>query len=419
MVGVSASKKSPSRRRFLGLAAATIGGLPTLAWGQAAPRLRRYNTPFYVLQTNVEEDLAREAAVRMTAIAHEYSNRTSGFSGRTPRGMDFHLYADQQSYTLAGGTPGSAGVFQSRWRGDTFVDGRLMAFLQGDTFDARKETWRTIQHEGFHQFSAIAIGGRKPPWLEEGLADVFGHSEFTGDSFVSGVAPESEVKVLKAAIEGGQAVPFEQLMLLSHEAWNAAMSGALYLQSWSMAYFLLYGEGGRYLRPTEQFVGRIGQGQPWQAAFVDCFGQPAGFQDAWARWWTAQPADLSKLDYLAATLRKLTSFAARSELGGVQVETFDVLRSFNIAMPDAVWLPPGLLAEALEEADAHARSDGGTWSIEMREVPEPAFRRVGEVRPDRRPSVVYRAADGTAYRGTYDVSRREIESIDIAAEPAG
>ena len=387
-----------------------------------ARELRRYDTPFYVLHSDLPEELAREAATRMTALAIEYSARTSGFSGKSPRGMDFYLFSDQQGYAQMGGLPGSGGVFQSRWRGDTFVDGRLMAFVHGDSYAARKSTWQTIQHEGFHQFSALAIGGRKPPWIEEGFAEVFGYAEYTGDSFVSGVSPEREVRRIKALISEDKVVPLEQMMFIDKDEWNARLDADLYLQAWSMAYFLLHGEGGRYMRPTEQFMARLGRGQNWTDAFVACFGQPHGFQEAWAAWWTEQPDDRSRLDYLAATLRKLTSFAARAEAAGSGFDTFeDVRRAAELPeppMPASAWLPKGLLDEAIAEADAVAARDGGTWSIDLADAPQPKVRRFGQRAPEQVRSVVYRASDGTTYRGTYELGRNAIEAIHIAAEPA-
>ncbi len=227
----------------------------------AQNNLRRYDTPFYVLHSDLPEDLAREAATRMTALASEYSDRTRGFSGKTPRGMDFYLFSDAGGYHDMGGPKGSGGVFQSRWQGDRFVGGRLMAFMHGDTFHARKSTWQTIQHEGFHQFSALAIGGRKPPWIEEGFAEVFGYAEFCGDSFVTGVSPEARVRQIKTMIAADDIVPFDEMMFISTDEWNAKLDGDLYLQAWSMAYFLLYGEDGRYTQPTEQFMARLGAGK--------------------------------------------------------------------------------------------------------------------------------------------------------------
>jgi hypothetical protein len=391
--------------------------LPTLVQAQRAPAgLKRINTPFYLLYTDVSPDLAREASVRMTALAAEYSARMSMFGGRSPRGMPFYLFENQMGYMRAGGMPGSAGVFMSRWNHHHFVEGKLMAFLQGDDFRARKETWRTVQHEGFHQFSAVVIGGRKPPWIEEGLAQTFETAEFCGDSFVSNLAPREQIIAVQESIKNKSYMPFDKLLLMEQREWNARMSGDLYLQTWSMAYFLLNADEGRYLKPTEMFVALIGRGKPWQEAFLESYGPPAGFEEEWAAWWMKQDPDLSKLDFLAATLRKLTAFAARAELADQPHDTFESLAASveNPRLTERTWLPPGLLEEALAEAKQVVERDGGAWSIEMVPAEGVRVRRLGGGGGgSEQRAVVYTDGEGRRYQGTYRLNRREVRSVDI------
>ena len=396
-----------SRRALLAGGAALLAGAGrTLAIQPNG--LQRYNTPFYVLWTDVPLDVAREASIRMTAMAREYSAITSGFSGRAPHGMPFYLHADEAGYLANGGVDGSAGVFQLRTRNGVPVDGRLMAWLRGQSFIERKSTWRTVQHEGFHQFSNLAIGGEKPPWLEEGMAEVFENSEFCGDSFVSGLAPAGRIATIQTLIEAQRAVPFPEVMLMSQAEWNNRLDATLYLQSWSMVYFLMYGEAGRWMPAFNQFVMRIGRGQGWQDAFLAAFGRPEGFQEQWAAWWQSIETDLSRLGYLAATVRKFSAFAARAELAEAPVTEFADL-SLQMSIPDSHWLPPGLLEEALDEARQFEEVLEGEWSVERVAAPPPKVRRYGNRGPTEVTRTVFTTGAGERYWGQYAVNRDAIE----------
>src|SRR5262245_47586979 len=112
-----------------------------------AQNLQRYETPYYILHTDVPRDQAQEAAVRMTRMAEEYHNRTREFSGVITTKFPFYLYRERADYETAGGLPKSAGFFNGE---------ALHAYVGAKTDD---RTWHTVQHEGFHQFTAAVIGG--------------------------------------------------------------------------------------------------------------------------------------------------------------------------------------------------------------------------------------------------------------------
>ncbi len=85
-------------------------------------------------------------------------------------------------------------------------------------------------------------------------------------------------------------------------------------------------------------------------------------------------------------------------------------------MPTWAWLPDGLLDEALTEAETFAVNDGGTWSITLTDAPAPRVRRFGQKAPEQLRTIVYTAADGSIYSGTYELGRRSIDAINIAAD---
>src|SRR5262249_41625793 len=163
------------------------------------------------------------AAARITAMAEEYHERTKGFAGQITKKLPFYLYSQAEDYYAAGGMKGSAGVFDPRTQ-------KLMAIGDPRLGDER---WRIVQHEGFHQFAMAVIRGDLPIWVNEGMAEYFGESIFTGDGYVTGIVPPSRGARIKKWIAEGNALSIQEMMKLRHETWNAQLSLVNYDQAWS------------------------------------------------------------------------------------------------------------------------------------------------------------------------------------------
>ena len=95
------------------------------------------------------------------------------------------------------------------------------------------QTWQIVQHEGFHQFAHAGVGDRLPAWLEEGLAEYFGESLFTGRGYVSGVMPGWRVERVKKGIEGKQLMPWSSWMLIEKREWGKRLKQADYDEAWA------------------------------------------------------------------------------------------------------------------------------------------------------------------------------------------
>ena len=116
----------------------------------------------------------------MTRMAEEYHARTQGFSGDIRERMPFYPVQECRRGILQGRRAAwIGGRLRSEYKS-------LMAIAGEDT---QRQTWHVVQHEGFHQFAHFVIRGELPTWLNEGIAEYFGESVFTGDGFVSGVIP--------------------------------------------------------------------------------------------------------------------------------------------------------------------------------------------------------------------------------------
>jgi len=326
----------------------------TSAQADATAQLKTYDTPYYIIYTDLDEDSEKEAAIRMTRMAEEYHERTKDFAGVIHEKLPFYLYRSAQDYYDAGGLSGSAGVFIAD--GD---HGKLMA-IAGQK--ATLNTWHTVQHEGFHQFAHAVIGGDPPPWLNEGLAEYFGEGLFTGDGFVMGIVPPWRLKRLKDSITRNTLLPIPRIMLMSSADWRAQLSIGNYDQAWSMVHFLVHGENGKYQQALAACIREISQGQPFEKAWLDTLGPADGFEPRWKSYWLSQPEDPSAVLYSRATVSILTSFLARATIEKQRFNSFEeftgAAENGKLKMSREYWLPPSLLKGGLQGAQ-----NGDKWNL--------------------------------------------------------
>jgi hypothetical protein len=350
------------------------------------PGLKRYESPYYIVYTDLEEERVKETLLRVTRMAEEYHERTKSFSGAIRQKFPFFLFAKKEDYYAAGGMAGSGGVFI--WRG---TEGKLMA-IAGEK--ASNGTWHVVQHEGFHQFARAVIGGDIPAWANEGLAEYFGEGIFTGDGMVTGVAPPGRIKRIQQAIKEKRFKSIQQMMLLSLAQWNAEMNGSNYDMAWSMVHFLAHGDDGKYQAAFAAFIRDIGRNVKWDRAWEANFGSAAGFEKKWSEWWLAREPELTKDLYVRASVSILTSFLGRA---AAQKQTFDDLEEFlragnegqlKVAKDD--WLPPGLFATGAKLKDA--MGSGVTFTLGRD--------------PKAPPQVIATLADETRLVATYNKGLR-------------
>jgi hypothetical protein len=350
-------------------------------------KLQVYQTPYYILHTDLEPDHAREAAIRMTRMAEEYHRRTRDFAGRIRTRLPFYLYRFHRDYYEAGGIRGTAGLF----------DGTTLRAVAGEA--PTEVTWHVIQHEGFHQFARHVIGGEIPIWANEGLADYFGEAQWTGDGFVSGVIPHWRLTRVRKRLEEGAFRPIEEMMDLSHAQWNAQITQANYDQAWMMVHFLAHGDNGKYQQAFGAFLSNISKGKRWPQAWKQTFGDTDGFETRWRAFWQNLPDHPTAELYAQATVSTLTSFLARASSQRQRFDTLDAFlqagRAGEIKMHAEDWLPQSLLNRALEDLDS-LRTDG--HELELHD-------------PSSRWPVVLTLNDGTRITGRFVLRGQRVGSV--------
>ena len=309
-----------------------------------AGQLQTYDTRYYVIHSDLDQDAIREAELRLTKMAEMYAERTAAFTGKITTRLPFYLFRNPQDYYAAGGLAGSAGVFT----GD-----KLMAIAGEETSAG---TWHVLQHEGFHQFVHAVIGGDIPVWVNEGMAEYFGKARFTGDGMVTGLVPQSRLSRIRKQLENGQFKTMREMMELGYATWAREMDTGNYDQAWSMVHFLGHADGGAYQRRFDGFLRDVSlKGLTWEEAWRRNFdGNIEAFENVWRVYWENLPDHPTRDLYAKVTVATLTSFLARAHRQGQQFRDFesflDAAEAGRLESHSKDWLPPALLEEALVEA---------------------------------------------------------------------
>lgn len=284
-------------------------------WDRTEPgRSGLTKSRFYRIRSDLSAADTRAYGQHLDLIYAEYKKRLGGLEQRTPEVLDVLMFATQQDYIATlrehygiNGT-GSGGMF--------FVSpkGAALAFWVENLPKSRVH--HVIQHEGFHQFANSRFGNDLPPWVNEGVAEFFGESAVVDGTVIVGQTNERTIKTLRDAIGAGKQIHFRDMITMDGERWNANVrtgNAALqYMQAWSMVHFLVYGEGGRYQKQFEAYLGYINRGSTNYDAFVKAFGT-SDIDSFEARWIehakTARPSAfltaLERAQFLAEGMKVL------------------------------------------------------------------------------------------------------------------
>lgn len=357
----------------------------------AAGQMRTYNSRYYVLHTDLPAELVREVDLHITAMAEMYASRTRGFAGQITERFPFHLYRNPRDYYAAGGMRGSAGQF----------DGRKLMAIAGEKLT--DESWRIIQHEGFHQFVHHVMRGDFPIWVNEGMAEYFGEAIYTGHGFVTGVIPPVRAQRIKAWIDGGHTLSIKNMMTLTHEAWSGNLNVVNYDQAWSMIHFLAHAHGGRYQQPLNGFITDVSRGRNWEEAWTRNFGRGTReFERQWRTYWSTI-ADDATADLIAqASVATLTGFYARAfsqrQVFQSADEFFAAAAAGELKSDARDWLPPYLLDRELKRYQ-----NLGRWQVRRRSGYE----------------LVCTLPSGVEVVGTFRVDGRRVRAGTVKAEIRG
>ena len=380
-----AERSAPSRRLVrTGLAAALLAAValvsiaaarPEVRAADAGPTLQSYHSRYYLVHTNLTREEAREFGRHMDAIFSEYSQRFSSFRGADRGPMPLFLLRTQQDYIDFMAT---SGINAQNSGGMYFVVRGNQGLATWANGRSRNASFHVLQHEGFHQFAWEFIGHELPVWVNEGLAQYFEDGIIVGRGMKVGLSNGRRIASVKQALEDGEVVDFEQLLGMDNATWRENVIGGgrrailQYDQSWSIVYFLIHGDRGRYRGAFEKYLHLVSRGTDSWQAFSQSFGNNdlRPFRRRWEQFARQHTADeitdaTAKMEFLGQGLLMMRS---RGEEMPASAEALK--RRLNELDFRVVWSSHGITREYHASDDAMFRfvlPQGGDASFRLLE----------------------------------------------------
>ncbi|MDP6106856.1 MAG: DUF1570 domain-containing protein [Candidatus Brocadiia bacterium] len=237
-------------------------------------------TEHYRIHTDVSPEFAKLVGEHMEEIYEAYISRFRGFKIRRHGRFDVKVFTRKADYEAA--VPpelqGSTGAFVSR--------DRLLAAYKGGRTD--EVVFRTLYHEGFHQFMFTGIVRNPPLWVNEGMAEYFAEATWNGRSFSTGRVPARRLNTMRKALRRREHIPLANLFAMEDGAWLANVRAGQtevslqYTEAWSVVHFLIHADGGSYRPRLLTYLRLLGDGTDRMRAFQESFGAgTAGLERAW------------------------------------------------------------------------------------------------------------------------------------------
>ncbi|TVQ82211.1 MAG: DUF1570 domain-containing protein [Phycisphaeraceae bacterium] len=337
-------------------------GTPRLTIAQTLPPgVQHHHTRHYHIITDVDRRTLAPIIARMDAVADAYLQAIPGFPIKGGKSAPLYLFRKAEDYhrflaSLGIDSRGSGGMFFA-----SQIQGGLTTWVEGQS-----EEWlfHVLQHEGFHHFADLRIGGQFPIWTNEGFAEYFGHGQFVRGKLRLGVAPASRIDRLRKAIEEDAIFSLDEFLRMSLQEWNMRVrtrdrrAQTQYDQAWALVHFLLHADRGRYRQALLTYIKETSDGRDLETAAERAFGTTdfSAFQRRWVEYMKQLEPDpvstaMERLAFFGAGLLELhargVSVASIDELKQAlrkinfkhEIRDLHGVRSFS-ASDDSLFEPP-------------------------------------------------------------------------------
>jgi len=247
---------------------------------QAAGRMYVAKSKHYEVKSDVNQRMATLINQHMEAIYNEYMRRFEDYELKVHDAFNVIVFAKREDYDATVPPPlsGSTGTFVSRMK--------LLAAWKGERSD--EDVFRTLYHEGFHQFLYSASRAPVPIWVNEGFAEYFSEATWNGRGFSTGRVPYKRLFVLQEALKKDEHIPLAQLFGMANEEWlgvvgvDQSRANIQYCEVWSVVHFLIHAQNGRYRSRILTYLKALSEGRDQENAFRKSFGSDTkSFERAW------------------------------------------------------------------------------------------------------------------------------------------
>jgi hypothetical protein len=192
------------------------------------------------------------------------------------RKVIFVLFANKKSYMEHSGA-------REEFAGHYSLGSKMLYTFKGDN----KDEVQTIFHEGVHQLidvcgvtydmPGMAVQGSVYPWFNEGIAEFFGSVKRDGEKYILGAPNTMRLFSWQNALkfDKDKEISIDKVINISYPDMQADWdhkSEYVYSGGWSLCYFLLTFEDGKYKRDFMRFIN----------SSLQCKGRPSDFKAAFS-----------------------------------------------------------------------------------------------------------------------------------------
>ncbi|MBC8523447.1 DUF1570 domain-containing protein [PVC group bacterium] len=243
-------------------------------------------TKHWELRTDLSLKDSGQAGELLDASYEVYRMYLSNLPQVRNENLQAWVFSNRTDYleTVQSQTRGDSGVAASTT--GSFIDlGEGRQILAVDASRGWKQFENVSKHEAFHQFAYSRFRIPLPAWLNEGLAEYFASSAYINGAIIPGQPTESDIKILKNAIQQNSVMPFLDFMRLNNQEWGQLTKRGRfpYTQAWSMVQFLVHSDSGAHANEMDNYLRLLQNGMDDEEAFVKAFNTSdlEAFQQSW------------------------------------------------------------------------------------------------------------------------------------------
>lgn len=151
-----------------------------------------------------------------------------------------------------------------------FQPGEDVNYIALSLDHSERNPYSTAFHEYVHLHLRDNVPGM-PLWLNEGLAEFYGSTQFSGSDALVGVMIPSYVQLLRSH----ELLPLKTLFSVdtnSSDYNEQNKSGLFYGESWALVHYLMLGDNGRHQEQLKRFLQLVARGDGSEKTFEDSFG---------------------------------------------------------------------------------------------------------------------------------------------------
>jgi hypothetical protein len=318
--------------------------------------LHGQRTEHYIIYSQLSAETTRDLGHRLEAMYDYFARRFKAVYCPIEFPKVVVFFNNREDFVAAGGHPNMPGQFMGGHDGH---GARLMMLFHEGSIGAFMSSCPLMYHEGFHQFKGIEISQagninrQWPLWLDESYATTFNNITWTGDGWVDGHA---RLENADAAIKNKDSfIPLRKLVKIDGATWHRLTTAGkiwpIYMQGWSLIFFLNHADGGRHRPLLDQYILEVSTGKDSKATLRKI----VALQPKYARWfnkkfglWT------TGAKYYEIFVGLATSHLARAHARGQRFRSgkdfLNKAKARRLRLPapgEDQWLPDSLRQELL------------------------------------------------------------------------